>query len=207
MTSSLFSIVIPTYNRAHLLPLLLDYFKRNRRLLVRLGVSLVFSENHSTDCTSGILSDFLVECGDLKVSIISPPQFLRSGEENLLWACSQVDSEFVWPLADDDIPATDALLTIYRTIRTRKYDLCILNACYSESLRNRKTYAYPSSSGIVFSHDNFEGNVFELAANLGPLNLFCNFLGLVFNRQNLLLLLLFIMVSIQRIYILRFLSY
>ena len=66
MTSSLFSIVIPTYNRAHLLPLLLDYFKRNRRLLVRLGVSLVFSENHSMIALAVYFQIFLLNVVTLK---------------------------------------------------------------------------------------------------------------------------------------------
>jgi glycosyltransferase involved in cell wall biosynthesis len=184
------AIVVPTYNRAHILPRLLDYFKKNHHLISHLGVKIVFSNNHSTDNTAMLLSDFAAESAGMNLRIISPPEFLGTGEENMLWACSQVDSEYVWLIADDDLPSRDALREIHRVIRSRKYELCILNACYTEdligSLPAALSASYPVSSGIVFSGEDVVANVFELAANLGPINLFCNFSGLIFRRQKFL---------------------
>jgi len=183
------SIVVPTFNRERILVRLLAFFSRISAQLRYCDIELVFSNNHSTDSTSHLLSDFAHKNSDIDVRIISPPIFLPSGEENMTWACSQACGEYVWIIADDDLPSLGALSHIYKILRSRQYDLIIANACYGRDVEesvSRYFSHYPRNAAIVYSPYDSEGSAYDLASNLGPLNLFCNFSGLIFKRRHFL---------------------
>ena len=87
------TVVIPTYNKSR-------YIASAVRSVLQQdypNLTILVSNNHSTDSTSSVLSTF----SDPRLSVISPPQHL-SMQAHYEWCLSFVNTTWVTILGDDD---------------------------------------------------------------------------------------------------------
>lgn len=96
----LLSIVIPTYNRAHLLRLSLNWLQQQVAAFGEL-LEVVVSDNHSTDDTGAVLAS-RKDWHSLRV--VRPPTHMPA-HEHYLWLATEVPKgKYCWMLGDDDFP-------------------------------------------------------------------------------------------------------
>lgn len=122
----LLSVCIPSYNRGLLLSVLV------RTLLDQLPDTLthvteiVISDNHSTDTTADILSSKFGN--EPRVRIYRPERYLHTAEENLCFAISKCEGEFVWTLGDDDGVEPQTLAKLGDLLVANQHDYLLFNS-------------------------------------------------------------------------------
>ena len=104
MTPPKFSIVIPTYNRATLVPLAVESVLSQDFD----GVEVVVSDNHSTDETKAVLDQYV---DDDRVRVISPPEH-GPLPVHWEWARSNAKGTYINLLSDDDALVPGSLARI-----------------------------------------------------------------------------------------------
>jgi glycosyltransferase involved in cell wall biosynthesis len=92
------SVLVPTYNRTHLLPGLLSVLESLQREYSEIRWEVVVSDN----CSSRPLHQASLEALCPCLRIIQPNHHLPTAEENLFFALPQVRGNYVWLLGDDD---------------------------------------------------------------------------------------------------------
>lgn len=132
MPNPLLTIIIPTYNRALCLSILL------KTLVVELRglggkVKVVIGDNASTDNTSCVVDAFLTE--------YPAAQILRHSEnlgpdENFCRCIDQVKTRYFWLIGDDDLPKTGVLLKIVNLLEREDTDILYLNSEWMPHIEN-----------------------------------------------------------------------
>lgn len=125
------TIAIPTFDRPELL-------RKTVALVLpqlRPGVKLVIRDNASSLPAEEVLRSLLAE--HLAVDVrIERNRFNLGGNPNILRCLELCESEWVWILGDDDLPATNAVETILSDIESAPADLVFIN--YRCQLYNRR---------------------------------------------------------------------
>lgn len=92
------SVLVPTYNRTHLLPGLLAVLGSLQRQFSEIHWEVVVSDNRSFRPLDQDSLKALCPC----LRIIQPDRHLPTAEENLFFALPQISGRYVWLLGDDD---------------------------------------------------------------------------------------------------------
>lgn len=133
----LLTIIIPTYNRAACLRMLLEALRVELRGLDG-HVAVIIGDNASTDDTPAVAQNF--------ASIWPETRLLRHKEnlgpdENFCRCVEQVSSSYFWIIGDDDLPRAGAIQPLLIMLREHQPDLVYLSsmwttvlACHDESL-------------------------------------------------------------------------
>lgn len=132
MSNPLLTIVIPTYNRAECLSLLLKTLALELRGLED-KVEVVIGDNASQDHTPIVIDAFL--------KVYSSAQILRHSEnfgpeENFCRCIDQVKTRFFWMIGDDDLPKTGALRQIVNLLECEDTDILYLNSEWMPHIEN-----------------------------------------------------------------------
>lgn len=124
MSSPLLTIVIPTYDRAECLSLLLATLALDLRGL-KDKVEVIVGDNASPDHTPTVTENFL--------KVYPSAQILRHSEnlgpdENFCRCIDQVQTRFFWIIGDDDLPKTGVLRQIVNLLEREDTDILYLNS-------------------------------------------------------------------------------
>jgi abequosyltransferase len=132
--SRLLTIIVPTYNRANCLAMLLD------ALTVELQgfedrVDIVIGDNASTDGTPAVTAAFAIRWTATRV--------LRHAEnvgpdENFCRCVEAVETPYFWIIGDDDLPRAGALPALLTMLDTHQPDLIYLSSRWTRSLSNHE---------------------------------------------------------------------
>ncbi len=124
MPPKLLTIIVPTYNRAQCLALLL------RTLLLELAglqdrVDVIVGDNASTDETPALAAWFASQFGTTRI--------LRHArnvgpDENFCRCLAAATSRFVWLIGDDDLPKTGVIARVVDLLESRDPDLLYLGS-------------------------------------------------------------------------------
>lgn len=119
--SQLLTIVVPTYNRAANLALLLEALESE--LFEQPDVLVVIGDNASADETPRVTEKFKLSFPATKV--------LRhasnlGADENFCKCLDNVDTQFVWLLGDDDLPKKGVIRQVLSILNAQKPDLLYL---------------------------------------------------------------------------------
>lgn len=124
MSHPLLTIIIPTYNRANNLSLLLRTLATE---LYGLGgkVDIIIGDNASSDNTASVISTFLESVPTAKIlrhsSNIGP-------EENFCRCIDISNTRFLWILGDDDLPKSGVISQILKYLSAANPDLLYLKS-------------------------------------------------------------------------------
>lgn len=130
------SILIPTFNRCNKLVRLLNCIKDEVEAY-QLGnlVNVYVSDNASTDDTEKLAREFRGNRLDV--------HYFRQSENvgfdrNLRFLYQKAESEYVWFMADDDLPLKGAIANIARTIETHDPDVLLFSFIQPPGSKNRQ---------------------------------------------------------------------
>ena len=133
------AILIPTYNRASIIHALIENIAQE---VAQSGenVQVVISDNCSIDGTTGVLHRYSQQFSWLKV--IRTPRHLHSAEENVAFAISHCDADYIWSLGDDDYMTPGAINKVMAIVETDRYDLFLFNngIYYADSEVSKEAY-------------------------------------------------------------------
>lgn len=135
MPSPLLTIVIPSFNRAKHLDLLLTALEREMRGLEE-RVLVIVSDNASPDDTPAVTARFLAAC---PTAIIVRHSHNIGGDENFCTCVAQVHSRYFWMLGDDDMPRAGVLRRVLALLEQEPVDLLYL---HSEWMRDISKVEY-----------------------------------------------------------------
>lgn len=124
MGDILLSIVIPSYNRSHKIPKLLDSLLKDLPQTIWANLEIVISDNHSNPKIQ-IPADQIFE---KLLKIFKPTKHLLTAEENLAFALGHTSGEYCWILGDDDEILKNGVHALLEQINQNKYDLMIFNS-------------------------------------------------------------------------------
>ena len=124
MTNPLLTLVIPTYNRAECLSLLLKTLASELRGLED-KVEVIIGDNASTDYTPLLTAAFLKAYPRAQI-------LCHSGnlgpDENFCRCIDQVQTRFFWIIGDDDLPKTGVLQSIVQLLEREDTDILYINS-------------------------------------------------------------------------------
>jgi len=119
------SILIPTFNRANKLFRLLRFVASEiANSDIREQVQVLISDNASTDDTCKIISEF--STSHFKFYYFRQEQN-QGFDGNLRFLYNQAQTDYVWYLADDDMPLSGSISTIIRAIQDNNPDLLLFS--------------------------------------------------------------------------------
>jgi len=124
MVGMLLSIVVPSYNRAHNIPKLLDSLYQDLPQFIWENLEIVISDNHSNPKIEIPNAQIFEEL----VKIVKPSKHLLTAEENLAFALGHASGEYCWVLGDDDEILKNGVRVLLEQISENKYDLMIFNS-------------------------------------------------------------------------------
>jgi abequosyltransferase len=118
------TLAIPTYNRAQDLVRLLEALSQELQGLEE-KVSLVVSNNASTDDTQQVIDSFVA--GKLQIKVLH--QATNLGMDGNFCACvEQVDGAYFWLFGDDDLPVRGAIPALVQLLESSNPDLVFLES-------------------------------------------------------------------------------
>ncbi len=115
MTSALLTIIVPTYNRADELALLLRSLRSEVRGLES-EVTVLVSNNASNDRTSEVIEAMQADWPEL---VVQHQSTNVGADENFCSCVDRVTSSYFWMIGDDDLPKRGVLAQIVRLLRER----------------------------------------------------------------------------------------
>jgi len=124
MSSPLLTIVVPTYNRAECLSLLLTTLTVELRELED-KVTVIVGDNASTDHTPAVTGAF--KTANPAAEILRHSENLGP-EENFCRCIDHVESRFFWIIGDDDLPKSGVLRRIVYLLQHEDPDILYLNS-------------------------------------------------------------------------------
>ena len=116
MSAPLFSVVVPTRNRAGLLATALSSVVQQTCP----DFELIVSDNDSSDNTPAVATGF----GDKRISYVKTSKYLPLSA-SWEFASSHATGEYLWLLGDDDVMARDALATFQNVISDGSPDIVV----------------------------------------------------------------------------------
>jgi abequosyltransferase len=154
--SQLLTIIVPTYNRAACLAMLLDALTVELRGFEdRVGV--VIGDNASVDDTPNVTATF--------ASQWTATHLLRHAEnlgpdENFCRCVEVVRTPYFWIIGDDDLPRAGAIPLLIQLLETHNPDLVYLNSRWSSTLNSHKEAGIVSHlNASLMSRDAFARSV------------------------------------------------
>jgi abequosyltransferase len=176
MPQKLLTIIVPTYNRADRLAMLL---LRLQQELDALGdrVDVIVGDNASTDHTPAVTAAFLARCRTAQV--LRHPRNVGA-EENFCLCLDRVTSRFFWIIGDDDLPRGGLVARLLDLLGGHDPDLLHLGSEWLPRLTGAEP---PVRMGALkayrLSREHFASHV----------NVWVTFIsGMVVNRESLLAL-------------------
>lgn len=130
----LLSIIIPTYNRANCLELLLESLKCELKGLEN-RVEVIIGDNASEDGTALLSQDFKQHWH--ATQIIRHTTNLGA-DENFCHCIEHCDSQFFWILGDDDLPRAGAIPLLVELLVNYDPDIVYMNSHWRETLTSHK---------------------------------------------------------------------
>jgi hypothetical protein len=124
MNAKLLSLVVPTYNRADCLEVLLETLERELEGL-RERVAIIIGDNASSDRTPDVIAAFVTFRPDTVV--LRHAQNLGP-EENFCRCIERVDSPYFWLLGDDDLPRAGSIRHLVELLEREEPDLVYLES-------------------------------------------------------------------------------
>lgn len=124
MMNPLLTLVVPTYNRAECLSLLLTTLVLELRGLED-KVDVIIGNNASTDHTPIVIEAFLKICPNAQILHHSEN---LGPDENFCRCIDQVQTRFFWMIGDDDLPKSGALRQIVNLLECEDADILYLNS-------------------------------------------------------------------------------
>ena len=124
------TIIVPTFNRAHCLRMLLGALKVELRGLEG-RIAVVIGDNASSDGTPDVTWDFALAWADTRVlrheNNVGP-------EENFCRCVEQVRSTYFWIIGDDDLPRAGAIRALLELLERQKPDLLYMESRWTPTL-------------------------------------------------------------------------
>lgn len=140
------TIAIPTYNRIDKVKRLLSVIKEeifSSRLQNQ--VAVIVSNNASTDKTHSAVSEFL-NCG---INLEYYRQTENLGfDGNLRFLYMQASTEYVWFMADDDLPLKGAISKVVKTLETYNPDVLLFSFIQPPG-STAKTFDFPETVRLI----------------------------------------------------------
>jgi len=119
------SILIPSFNRANkLLRLIKTIESEISRLDIKAQIQLLVSDNGSTDGTCKMLSEFAT--AQYKFKYYCQKQNMGF-DENIRFLYDKAQTDYVWYIADDDIPLPGSITTIFQALQDRNPDVLLFS--------------------------------------------------------------------------------
>ncbi len=176
------TFALPTYNREKTIGMALQVLcEQISNSIYKDNISILISENHSKDGSLAIANKFKEDYDFIK--IISPSKHLPTGEHNLFYAIKNINSDFIWSFADDDLLLPGAIDHIYEKINeceNNNIDFILINSKYQDS------------NGRVISREiiNLEKDIYvyksfsDLLCDVGPTTILASFSSSIFRAAN-----------------------
>lgn len=147
------TIAIPTFNRASHLEHLLQRLCAETRGLA--GISVLVSDNCSTDATADIVAPFVRDHG---------VRYVRNDENigvdrNIAQAFHLAQTDHVWVCGDDDAPLPGALAAILVALAASNPDLLFMPSIWRPEIRNTKGEAITDTGYAVVDALSFARQV------------------------------------------------
>lgn len=165
MHKNILTIAIPTFNRAQklkrLLHILYDEIVSHQ---LHENISIIVSDNASTDNTSFVMTEFVKD--NLNINYFTQSENLGF-DGNLRFLYSKSSSEFVWFLADDDIPLPGSLSTIVNALEMNQMDVLLFGFLQPPD-RKDQIFNFPESIHIV----NNPSKAIELVLRYGKVSIY-----------------------------------
>ena len=124
LSSTLMTIIVPTYNRASSLALLLSTL-RSELAGLESEVTVMVSDNASFDNTSEVTHAMRAEWPEL---IVRRQLANVGGDENFCSCVDLVTSDYFWILSDDDLPKRGVVRQILSLLRERRPSLLYMQS-------------------------------------------------------------------------------
>jgi abequosyltransferase len=174
MQQKLLTIIIPTYNRADCLALLLDTLAQEIAGIEE-QVELVVGDNASNDRTPLVAAAFAARCSAAKVL---RHEHNVGPEENFCRCIEAATGSFMWLIGDDDLPKTGVVAHVLALLRSSDPDLVYLGSEWLPEI------AGPLAGAALRS---FTPQRVSSADFAGYVNVWVTFIsGMVVNRERLL---------------------
>lgn len=119
----LLTICIPTLNRAERVYSLVQYLGSHVKSRWADKVSIIVSDNFSTDGTQALLHSIVMP----SVRVIRRDVFIDTAEEHVLQLIGESDAEFLWLLGDDDIPNLNTFDVLLSYLEQDVADIYVFN--------------------------------------------------------------------------------
>lgn len=173
---ALLTIVIPTFNRARTLALLLEALNKQLKGFEN-QVDIIVGDNASTDETQSITHSFLTSC---PTAIILRHAKNIGPDENFCRCLDRVQTKYFWIIGDDDLPKSSILKSILEFLTAQNPDLLYLNSEWMPVITNENDgKKLDHLSAITLSRQEFSRQV----------NVWITFIsGMIINRERLFFL-------------------
>lgn len=130
----LLTIIVPTYNRAHCLAMLLDALSMELKGFED-RIDVIIGDNASADGTPAVTSEFASRWAATRV--------LRHTEnlgpdENFCRCVEAVRTSYFWIIGDDDLPRAGAISALVTMLDTHQPDLVYLSSRWTKTLRSHE---------------------------------------------------------------------
>ena len=133
MTSApLLTIIVPTYNRAECLELLLTTLAREMAELEG-RVGIIVGDNASTDRTPDVTSAFAASA---PAALVIRHDANLGPDENFCRCVERVTSRYFWIIGDDDLPRAGAIRHVLELLATHSPDLVYLESDWRPEIRD-----------------------------------------------------------------------
>lgn len=124
------TIIVPTFNRAKCLQMLLDALTVELRGLEG-RVAVVIGDNASSDDTPAVTAAFAAAWAQTRV--LRHPANLGP-DENFCRCVEQVGSPYFWIIGDDDLPRAGAIPSLLALLHEHQPDLLYMDSRWTETL-------------------------------------------------------------------------
>lgn len=175
MSNALLTIIVPTYNRAAYLAVLLAALRSELRGLESF-VEVLVSDNASTDSTPGVTA---------AAARVWPALTIQRHERNLgsdgnfLSCIPKVSTCYFWIIGDDDLPKRGVLAKVIDLLRTRKPALMYMQSEWMSEVCS------PDQGERISKLDMHELDALAFAEEVNTWITFIS--GMVINRESLML--------------------
>lgn len=167
----LLTIIVPTYNRAQYLELLLTTLAHDLADLDG-QVCVIVGDNASTDSTPAVVRAF---CKRVSAAITIRHAVNVGAEENFCRCVERVSSKYFWIIGDDDLPRAGAILQLLALLGDYAPDLVYLDSDWRPKLTDNQ-----SESPVLAEAQSILGRL-DFARRVNVWTTFIS--GLVVNRD------------------------
>jgi glycosyltransferase involved in cell wall biosynthesis len=153
--NAILTLIVPTYNRASNLALLLGTLA-NELIGLKDQVKVIVGDNASTDHTQKVIESFLNQYNNTEVVRHSVN---RGADENFCSCIDKVSTRHFWLIGDDDLPKKGVIRKVLEVLATAETDLLYLNSEWMPNIADAnsgtaiQTYTIKSLTGKDFARE------------------------------------------------------